>query len=75
MCADKEINTQGLSCPVPLVHLARAIRTMQAGEVIQVTGDDPIFETGIRDFCEGNGYELLTTEYGEGRVVSISLRV
>lgn len=75
MSHDKEISTVGHCCPIPLVHISRTIQGMSRGQVLKVTGDDPIFEIGIQDFCAGNKYELLSTERGEGRAVTMWLRV
>lgn len=72
---DKDISTEGHCCPVPLVKITKTIQDMSQGQVLKVTGDDPIFEVGIQDFCEGNKYELLSTEHGEGRIVTMWLRV
>ena len=56
---DKIISVMGQCCPLPLIELAKAVKQIEAGQIIQVTGDDPIFDIGVRDFCEAQGYELL----------------
>ena len=45
------ICVSGQSCPMPLIELAKAAKKMQPGEVLKITGDDPIFEVSVRDFC------------------------
>jgi tRNA 2-thiouridine synthesizing protein A len=56
---NKIISVVGQCCPLPIIELAKAVKEIQPGEIIQVTGDDPIFDIGIHDFCEAQGFELL----------------
>lgn len=56
---DMVISVLGKSCPVPLIELAKAVKQIQPGQIIEVTGDDPIFDIGVKDFCEAQGFELL----------------
>jgi len=67
---DKEINVVGKACPIPLITLAKAVRTMQNGQTIRITGNDPIFEPSVLDFCQEWGHKVLETTR-EGRSVSI----
>jgi len=60
--SDKQIEVCGTCCPVPLIQVAKAMAPMKKGEIIEVTGDDPIFELGIRDFCSANSHEILNVE-------------
>jgi TusA-related sulfurtransferase len=55
----KAISTQGHCCPMPLVLVTRAISEMQKGQVLMVTGDDPLFEAGMIDFCEARKLKFL----------------
>ena len=62
---DKSVSTQGCCCPMPLVLVTKAIGTMQKGEVLKVTGDDPLFEDGLKDFCEARNLKFLETQQDE----------
>ena len=64
---NKIINVTGKSCPVPLIELAKAAKNIQPGSIIQVTGDDPIFDIGVHDFCDAQGYELIEMRNDYGR--------
>lgn len=70
----KSIDVLGTSCPVPLVHLTRAIGELTPGEQLRITGDDPIFERAVRDYCEANGHEVLSMERLEGRAIAMVVR-
>ena len=70
MTVDKEINVVGKACPMPLITLAREVRTMQKGQTVRIIGNDPVFETSVIDFCQEWGHKVLETTR-EGRTVSI----
>lgn len=70
----KKIDVRGSSCPMPLIHLAKAVETLESGETIEIIGDDPIFELGIREFCEARGCSIESSEV-KGREVRLELRV
>ena len=59
---DKSISTQGSSCPMPLVIVTNAVNAMQKGEVLKITGDDPLFENGLKDFCEARNLQFLEAQ-------------
>ena len=40
--ADRVVDVTGKACPMPLVALAKEVRTMQAGQTVKITGNDPI---------------------------------
>ena len=56
---DKTVTVTGQCCPLPLIELAKAMKEMQSGQVLQITGDDPIFEMGVRDYCKANGFTII----------------
>jgi TusA-related sulfurtransferase len=70
MTADKEINVVGKACPIPIITLAKQVRHMQKGQTVRITGNDPIFEPTVVEFCREWGHQVLETTR-EGRTVSI----
>lgn len=74
MSHDKEINVTGKACPMPLIALAREVRTMVKGQTVRITGNDPIFEESIVEFCREGCHEILETTR-EGRIVGMVIRV
>jgi tRNA 2-thiouridine synthesizing protein A len=72
--ADRTIDVVGKSCPIPLIALAKEVRSLRAGQTVRITGNDPIFEESIVEFCRTGSHELLETTR-EGRVVSMLIRV
>ena len=71
---DKEASSIGACCPVPLIKLEQAVKTMQKGEVLRIVGDDPIFESGVRDYCQAKGYQVLEV-IDEGSQTTIFLKL
>ncbi|MFW2374213.1 MAG: sulfurtransferase TusA family protein [Gammaproteobacteria bacterium] len=59
---DKEISVVGKSCPLPLIQLAKVTNSLESGQRVRITGDDPIFEIGVRDFCELHGFSIINLE-------------
>lgn len=72
---DAELDVRGVCCPLPLIQLAKAVAGLDAGRTIEITGNDPIFEPSIRDFCQANGHAVLAVNSGDGRQVSIRIRI
>ena len=58
---------------MPLVQLAKAAAKIGNDESIRIIGDDPIFEIGVREFCQARGFVIESTQT-EGREVTIELR-
>lgn len=74
MTEDKTINVVGKACPMPLISLAKEVRAMQPGQTVRITGNDPIFEPSVIEFCREGNHEILDTKR-EGRIVSMLIRV
>jgi len=64
--SDELLDCTGLSCPMPIVKLAKAVRTMAAGDSITVTADDPGFEPDIKAWVEAQGHELTSLAEDDG---------
>lgn len=74
MDADKLVDVTGKVCPLPLISLAKEVRTMRKGQVLSIVGDDPIFEESVLDFCREGAHELLDTNR-DGKKVTIVFKV
>lgn len=74
MNADKVVDVSGKVCPLPLISLAKAVRTMEKGQVVRIVGDDPIFEQSVIDFCREGAHVVLDTRR-EGKKVTMVFQV
>jgi len=72
---DLRLDVMGVCCPLPLIQAAQSIRTLKRGQTLQIIGNDPIFETSIRDFCRANGHDVLEVTPGDNHGVSMLIRV
>lgn len=72
---DKLLDVRGVCCPLPLIQLAKAVNVLGQGQTLRITGNDPIFEPSIRDFCQANGHDVLEVKSEDAQGVSILIRV
>jgi tRNA 2-thiouridine synthesizing protein A len=59
MDANKEIDTRGLNCPLPILKAKKALSEMQAGEILKVVATDPSSTRDFQAFARQTGNELL----------------
>jgi tRNA 2-thiouridine synthesizing protein A len=56
------LDLRGLLCPMPVVKLAKAIKGMAVGELVQATASDPGVLADIPAWCKSTGNELVKME-------------
>ncbi len=56
------LDLKGLLCPIPVVKLAQAIKTVQVGDLIEATATDPGVLADIPAWCRSTGNDLVTME-------------
>ena len=64
--ADQQLDCQGLSCPMPILKLAKEIKGMESGKVLELLGTDPGSKSDIPKWCEKTGNEYLGDEEDAG---------
>jgi TusA-related sulfurtransferase len=72
---DLRLDVSGVCCPLPLMQLAKTVKNLSPGQTLEITGNDPIFETSIRDFCQANGHTVLEVTTDHQQRVSLLLKV
>jgi tRNA 2-thiouridine synthesizing protein A len=65
---DLEVDARGLLCPLPVLRLARALRSAPPGAVALLLATDPAAAEDVAIFCREGGHELLSEER-EGEVL------
>lgn len=63
---DFEVNACGVPCPGPIIKLAKKIKEMDSGQVLQITASDVGFSKDVPDWCAKTGHELLSLNYEKG---------
>jgi len=59
MNTDKEIDTSGLNCPLPILKAKKALSDMQSGQTLKVIATDAGSVKDFQAFAKQTGNELL----------------
>ena len=59
---DKELDTSGLNCPLPIIKAKKEINGMDAGQTLKIISTDPGAVKDFESFATQTGNELLNTE-------------
>lgn len=62
MQADKELDTRGLNCPLPILKAKKALADMASGELLKVVSTDPGSMRDFQAFSRQTGHELVDQE-------------
>ena len=61
----KEVDARGMRCPIPIIELAKVIRTLNINEEILLLSDDPATSPDVQAWARMTGN--LVVEYGQYR--------
>ena len=56
---DKELDTRGLNCPLPILRTKKALAELQSGQVLKVVATDPGAVKDFQAFSRQTGHQLL----------------
>ncbi|KQW41185.1 MULTISPECIES: sulfurtransferase TusA family protein [unclassified Roseateles] len=59
MDVQREIDTRGLNCPLPILKAKKALAEMQSGELLRVVATDPSSTRDFQAFARQTGNELV----------------
>ncbi|MBM4442181.1 MAG: sulfurtransferase TusA family protein [Candidatus Rokubacteria bacterium] len=62
LAADVKIDCLGLFCPMPILKTREAMKGLHAGQVLEMTSDDPASEPDVRSWSAKTGHELLEVD-------------
>ena len=74
MNIDKEIDTSGLNCPLPILKAKKALTELQSGQTLKVIATDPGSWRDFEAFARQTGNELLLQEKGADNFVFVLKR-
>jgi tRNA 2-thiouridine synthesizing protein A len=61
------LDTKGMNCPIPILKARKSIKSMAAGETLEVLSTDPGSVRDFEAFCRATGNSLLeSSEEGGG---------
>lgn len=59
---NRELDTRGLSCPLPILKAKKALAEMTSGQILHVISTDPGSIRDFQAFSKQTGNELLAHE-------------
>ncbi|MEO7337964.1 MAG: sulfurtransferase TusA family protein [Caldimonas sp.] len=59
MQAQKELDTRGLNCPLPILKAKKALADMSTGDVLKIVATDPGSVRDFQAFARQTGNELV----------------
>ena len=59
MQIDKEIDTRGLNCPLPILKAKKALAEMVSGQLLRVVSTDPGSARDFQAFAKQTGNDLV----------------
>ncbi|MCP3993278.1 MAG: sulfurtransferase TusA family protein [Actinomycetia bacterium] len=71
--ADQVLDCTGLACPLPIVKTAKAIKTIEVGQVLELLATDPGVEPDMNAWARRTKNELLKIEK-DGDVFHVFIR-
>ena len=74
MNIDKEIDTRGLNCPLPILRAKKALTDMQSGQLLKVVATDPGSMRDFQAFARQTGNELVEQQQQGEEIVHVLRR-
>ena len=59
MQIDRELDTRGLNCPLPILKTKKALAEMTSGQILKVFSTDPGSVQDFQAFAKQTGNELI----------------
>jgi TusA-related sulfurtransferase len=59
MQANKELDTRGLNCPLPILKAKKALADMSSGQTLKILATDPGSVKDFQAFARQTGNELI----------------
>lgn len=66
MNAPAHLDARGLNCPLPILRAKKALKTMPAGQALDIVATDPGAVADFKAFAAQTGNELLRAEEVDG---------
>ncbi len=68
---DREIDTRGTQCPMPVLKTKKALAQMQTGEVLRVLATDPASMADLAEFARQTGHRIVSQQELNGEYVHL----
>ena len=74
MQIDKELDTRGLNCPLPILTAKKALAEMSSGHLLKVVSTDPGSTRDFQAFAKQTGNELVEQQTAGGEFIHVLKR-
>ena len=68
---DVELDCKGMYCPMPIVKLKKATKTMESGQLLKLVATDPGSVRDVPSWANKTGSEIIETTESEGEYAFI----
>jgi tRNA 2-thiouridine synthesizing protein A len=68
---DVEVDAKGMFCPMPIVKLKKATKTMKSGQVLKLIATDPGSVRDVPAWAGKTGAEILETSEENGQYIFV----
>jgi tRNA 2-thiouridine synthesizing protein A len=62
----QKLDCKGLLCPLPIIKLSKAIKTIEVGQVIEMLATDPGSVPDMEGFQNQTGHQIVSREQKNG---------
>lgn len=66
MKIQQTLDCKGLLCPLPIIKLSKALKTIQIGEVLAMLATDPGSVPDVKAFQSQTGHEIVASDQENG---------
>ena len=63
---DREIDTRGLNCPLPILRTKKSLADVRSGQVLKIVATDPGSVKDFETFARQTGHTLLSHAESDG---------
>jgi tRNA 2-thiouridine synthesizing protein A len=74
MDVQKELDTRGLNCPLPILKAKKALADMQSGDLLRVVATDPGSVRDFQAFARQTGNDLVEQQTAGDEFVHVLRR-
>ena len=74
MNIDKELDTRGLNCPLPILKAKKALAEMTTGQLLKVVSTDAGSTRDFQAFAKQTGNELIEQQLAGGDFIHVLKR-
>ena len=60
------LDARGLACPLPVLKARKLLKSMAAGDTLEIEATDPAATRDFSAFCESAGHQLLKHSENDG---------